>query len=248
MICVEDKKIMKIIFLGTRGNIKVKTTRHERHTITIIEYKGVRVAIDCGLDWINHIKEIHADAFVITHAHDDHIGGFEHGSPAPVYATQATWQELGKCPIKERVIVEYEKPFNIGALQWEAFFVEHSYWAFAVGYRITAGRKTIFCVHDLMKIKHQHKALENVDMYIGDGASFNRPIIRYKDGVPFGHTTIKNQIDWCKKMNIPRAIFTHCGSQIVKDTTLSVEEAVIRYGELNGVETLVAYDGMTINV
>src|SRR5438477_7047179 len=198
---------MKITFLGTRGNIKVKTKRHERHTVTIIEYKSTRVAIDCGLDWRDYIDEINADAFIITHAHNDHIGGLQKGSPVPVYAAQAIWEVLGEYPIKERIVIAYEEPFFIGTLQFEAFFVEHSFWAFAVGYRITAGKKTIFCVHDLMKIKHRSKALQDIDLYIGDGASFNHPIIRYKDGIPFGHTTIKEQIAWCKQERVTRESF-----------------------------------------
>ena len=165
-----------------------------------------------------------------------------------MYAAQAIWEVLGEYPIKERIVIAYEEPFFIGTLQFEAFFVEHSFWAFAVGYRITAGKKTIFCVHDLMKIKHRSKALQDIDLYIGDGASFNHPIIRYKDGIPFGHTTIKEQIAWCKQERVPRAIFTHCGSQIVKDETLSVEKAVVQWGELHNIKVLVAYDGMSINL
>ncbi|HMK32864.1 MAG TPA: MBL fold metallo-hydrolase, partial [Nitrosopumilaceae archaeon] len=206
---------MKISFLGTRGNIKIKSKLHRRHTVTVITYRGTRVAIDCGLNWLRHVDEIHPDAFVITHAHNDHIDGLQNGSPCPVYATQATWEYLGQFPIKNGYVINYQEPFSIGSLIFEAFFVEHSFWAFAVGYRITAGATTIFCVHDLLSIKNRTAALKDVQLYIGDGASLNRPIIRYHDKIPFGHTTIMEQIKWCKKARIPRAIFTHCGSQIV---------------------------------
>lgn len=42
---------MQITFLGTRGYIDSRTRKHYRHTSTLIEYRGKRVMIDCGLDW-----------------------------------------------------------------------------------------------------------------------------------------------------------------------------------------------------
>jgi len=55
-----------------------------------------------------------------------------------------------------------------------------------------------------------------VKIYIGDGASIWRPIIRKHDDVPMGHTTIKEQLRWCHEEKVPQAIFTHCGSQLVE--------------------------------
>lgn len=237
---------MKIQFLGTRGNIKISSALHYRHTITVITYRGTRVAIDCGRDWLNHIDTIHPDAFVITHAHDDHVDGLQNGSPIPVYASAASWQRLKSFPLKNGHIIQEHVPFTIGSLTFEAFFVEHSLIAPAVGYRITAGKTTIFCVHDLLAIKNRDKALKNVQLYIGDGASFNRPIIPYSDGIPIGHTTIMEQIQWCQKAKIPRAIFTHCGSQIVRAEAGIMEKRVAEYGALHHVEAQLAYDGMEI--
>lgn len=246
---------MKIEFLGTRGNIIPHSDLHQRHTVTVITYRGTRVAIDCGRDWLGKIAEIHPNAFVITHAHEDHVNGLYNGSPCPVYATTASWQKLNQFPIKEGYTMQDQVPFTIGALTFEAFFVQHSLIAPAVGYRITAGNTTIFCVHDLLAIKNRSKALRDVQLYIGDGASFNRPIIRYSsspahpelvEGV--GHTTIQEQIEWCKKAKIPRAIFTHCGSQIVKSDPKTIEARVHDYGQLYGIDASIAYDGMHITL
>lgn len=239
---------MKIEFLGTRGNINVHSKLHRRHTVTVISYRKTRVAIDCGLDWLNHIDEIRPDAFVITHAHEDHVDGLQNGSPCPVYATQASWQRLDQFPIKKGYIVQDQVPFSIGSLTFEPFFVEHSLIAPAVGYRITAGNKTIFCVHDLLAIKNRSKALRDVQLYIGDGASFDHSIIRYSDGIPVGHTTIQEQIEWCKKVRIPRAIFTHCGSQIVKSDPQEIEAKVHNYGQIYGIDASIAHDGMHITL
>jgi ribonuclease BN (tRNA processing enzyme) len=43
---------MTLTFLGTRGNIDVRTRRHRRHTSTLVSYQGKRVMIDCGTDWL----------------------------------------------------------------------------------------------------------------------------------------------------------------------------------------------------
>ena len=239
---------MKILFLGTRGNIKTSNLLHKRHTTTLISYKKTRVAIDCGLDWLNAINIINPDAFLITHAHPDHIGGLKHGSPFPVYATTENWEHMSTFPIDQKHIVIPRKQFTIDSLLIEAFVVEHALNTLAVGYRITGGNTTLFCVHDLLSIKNRTKALENVSLYIGDGATFIRPIMRYRNNMPMGHTTIKEQLTWCKKAGIPRAIFTHCGSHIVKDTTNTVEKNIIHYGLEQGIETNIAYDGMKITI
>ena len=239
---------MKIEFLGTRGNIKIASELHRRHTVTIITYRGTRVAIDCGLDWLDHTNEIHPDAFVITHAHNDHVDGLKNGSPLPVYASAASWKRLDQFPIKERVVIQHQVPFRIGEIIFEAFFVQHSLIAPAVGYRITAGEKIIFCAHDLLKLKHKSKALADVCLYIGDGATINRPLVRRKDGKIFGHTTIRAQIGWCRKERVKRMIVTHCGSQIVRTQPAIIEQLVANYGALNNVNAMIAHDDMEITI
>ena len=241
---------MKILFLGTRGGIRAKSPLHQRHTVTVITYRGTRVAIDCGLDWLNHMDIIHPDAIVITHAHEDHVDGLRNGAPCPVYATAASAKRLKQFPIKDGIVVKYREPFAIGHLIFEAFFVKHSFRAPAVGYRITAGSTTIFCVHDLLAIKNRTEALHDIQLYIGDGAALTRPILRYtKENQPFGHTSIDEQLKWCKKAHVPRAVFTHCGSHIVKDDLhATVAAKVVNLGSLYGVEASIAHDDLKITL
>ncbi len=237
---------MKITFLGTRGNIEARTRRHYRHTVTVVSYKGTTVMIDCGADWRGKFeKYIRPNAIILTHAHPDHADGLKDGAPCPVYATRASWQLIKRFPIQEQRTITH-KPFSIGRIKLQAFFVRHSVRAPAVGYRITAGKATIFCVHDLLAIPHQHAALKKVKLYIGDGASLTRPIMRYVEGTPSGHAPIKKQIAWCAQEGVPRAIFTHCGSQIVKGNTRALNKKLQLIGEEYGVEVGFAYDGMTI--
>jgi hypothetical protein len=71
-------------------------------------------------------------------------------------------------------------PFCIHDIVFEAFPVEHSLRAPAVGYRVTSGRTSISYVPDVVSIYEPHEALSSIRLYVGDGASLRRPIIRKK--------------------------------------------------------------------
>jgi hypothetical protein len=43
---------MKLTFLGTRGEIDIRTARHRRHSTLFVTQGRTRVMIDCGLDWL----------------------------------------------------------------------------------------------------------------------------------------------------------------------------------------------------
>lgn len=236
---------MKITFLGTRGYIEARTRRHFRHTATLIEFKNKKIMIDCGLDWAEKVWLIKPDAIVITHAHPDHAFGLRNGSPCPVYATSESWRILDKYPIQNKnLLAPYEKK-KIQDVWFETFPVVHSLLAPGVGYRITAAKTTIFCVHDIISIDEPHLALNNVQLYIGDGASVTRPLVRRRGNQLFGHTTVRAQLGWCQKEEISRMIVTHCGTQIVEGGR-HVTTEIKRLAQERGVSITVAYDGMEI--
>jgi len=238
---------MKMTFLGTRGYIDAKTRRHGRHTSTLVSHKGKRVMIDCGLDWTDSLFELNPDAIIITHAHPDHAGGLkEQGAPCPVFATKKVWGDMERFGVvvhddQKKILDEYEA-IMIQGISFATFPVVHSTRVSAVGYRITAGAKTIFCVHDVVEIKEQAEALKNIDLYIGDGASIVRPLIRQKEGKRFGHASIEMQLNWCEDEGVSRAIFTHCGSQIVEGDERLLGPKVKRLGKERGVDASIAYD------
>ena len=60
---------MKLMFLGTRGEIEARTPRHYMHSSLLISYRGAKVMIDCGLDWLGRFERLRPDAIVLTHAH-----------------------------------------------------------------------------------------------------------------------------------------------------------------------------------
>ena len=107
------------------------------------------------------------------------------------------------------------KPIAIGGIRFEAFPVQHSIRAPAIGYRVCAAHTRLFYVPDVVAILNRGRGLEGVDVYVGDGASITRPILRRRGRAVIGHTSIRTQLDWCKAERVKIAYFTHCGREIV---------------------------------
>jgi len=238
---------LKLKFLGTRGEIEARTARHGMHTSMRVSYRGRSVVVDCGTDWRGRVRRMGGRAFVLTHAHPDHAFGLADGSPVPVYATAESWELIRGYPIPPelRRVVRPRDPFTIDGITFEAFRVEHSIRAPAVGYRVTAGRVTVWYAPDLVFIPERREALAGVRIYIGDGATLRRSFVRRQGDTLVGHTPVQTQLTWCKREGVPRAIITHCGTQIVtgEEKAIAAIEAMARE---RGVSAEIAYDGMTV--
>jgi phosphoribosyl 1,2-cyclic phosphodiesterase len=204
--------------------------------------------IDCGTDWLNALKSVAPTAIVLTHGHADHAFGLALGAPCPVYATEETWSLIDRFPLGDRRVVEPRVPFMVGGVRFEAFQVEHSIKAPAVGYRLSAGRATFFYVPDLAAIPEQRAALRGINLYVGDGASIARSMVRRRDHVQVGHAPIVAQLAWCAAEGVNRAVFTHCGSGIVKSDARRMAARVKILGEEHGVDASLAYDGLTLSL
>lgn len=239
---------MKITFLGTKGYIAIKSRAHYRHTITMLEYSGHKVLIDCGIDWLGRIDSIKPDAIILTHAHPDHAWGLQNGCQCPVYATQESHEIIKKYPLRDRINIIPRVPITLFGAIFKAFNVEHSLKAPAVGYRITYNNRSIFCVHDLVYIHEQQEALSGVELYVGDGATIKRPLIRKRDDHLIGHSPIATQLAWCKKFNIPRAYFTHCGTEIVSKDGRVARGYIHQLGKEKHVDARIACDGKVVEI
>ena len=237
---------MKLKFLGTRGEIDIKSRLHRMHSSLEVSYRGHRVMIDCGADWLGRLHRVRPEAIVLTHAHADHTSGLKNGAPCRVYGTEQTWCRLQSFPLPDRVVVEPRTPFCIHNIVFEAFPVEHSLRAPAIGYRITTGRTSIFYVPDLVYIYEQHEALSDIRMYVGDGASLRRPIIRKRDGSLMGHASVRTQLGWCRREGVEKALITHCGSQIVGADSRIINADLRALSVEQGVEARVAFDGLEL--
>lgn len=237
---------MKLTFLGTRGEIEARTQRHGMHTSLMVAYYSKEVMVDCGQDWLGEVDALKPKAIVVTHAHPDHAWGLKEGAPCPVYATEVAWDSMADYEIQERKVIEPRQPVEIEDIVFEAFPVDHSTRAPAVGYRITAGQVTIFYVPDVVYIPERAEALADVKLYVGDGATITRSMVRVIDEALIGHTPIRTQLTWCQKEGVPRAIFTHCGSEIVTGDERSLGAKIRELARERGVEAEIAHDGMEL--
>jgi len=199
--------------------------------------------IDCGKDWRGRLRTLAPTAIVLTHAHADHAFGVADGAPCPVYATKETWALLDRFSVSDRREMPVGKDLKLGGLSLRACRVQHSIRAPAVGYRISGGARSFFYVPDVAWLPNAARVLRGIDIYIGDGATINRPMVRRRGRALTGHASIVAQLDWCRKSGVRRAVFTHCGSQIVRGDARRLGALVQALGRARGIEARLACDG-----
>jgi phosphoribosyl 1,2-cyclic phosphodiesterase len=237
---------MKLTFLGTRGEIEARTRRHRMHSSLMVSYRGSEVMVDCGTDWLGRINDLRPEAIFVTHAHPDHAWGLKGGAPCPVYAPEEAWRLMEDYDIRDRRVMEHRAVVGIEGIAFEAFPVEHSIRAPTVGYRISAGRVTVFYAPDVVYVHDREQALREAKLYVGDGAAVVRSMVRRRGDTLFGHAPIRTQLTWCQKEEVPRAIFTHCGTELVAGDEPSLVARIEEMARERGVRAEVAHDGMEV--
>jgi phosphoribosyl 1,2-cyclic phosphodiesterase len=240
--------MIELTFLGTRGEIQQRSRRHRRHSALLVAHGRQQIMIDCGADWRGSIGRIAPAAIVLTHAHPDHAFGLADGAACPVYAPEQTWQTLPAYPIRRKEVLPLRGALTIGGMQWEAFPVEHSTRAPAVGYRIGAGGATLFYVPDVVAIVDRAEALKGISLYVGDGATITRSMVRRSGSALVGHTSIRSQLVWCAKEGVGKAVFTHCGTEIVGGDERRIGPRVRQIAREMGVDARIAHDGLRLRL
>jgi phosphoribosyl 1,2-cyclic phosphodiesterase len=218
------------------------------HSAVMVSGGGGRVLIDCGEDWVGRVRRLRPAAILVSHAHDDHAAGLKRGAPCGVYASAESWRAMAAWPPPMRYVIPARHQFALANLVIEAWPVEHSVLAPAVGYRVTAGSSRIFYVPDVARLPNPVAALRDVDLYVGDGATLDRQLVRRRGSVRIGHAAIGTQLEWCAVAGVQNAIFTHCGSGIVRSEPREVAVALAAIAREHGVRARLAYDGLRMTV
>lgn len=203
---------MILEFLGTKGDV-LGNKKHKNNFSLLIRKNGKKIQIDFGRSFLN--KEPKAEFLLITHLHPDHIGGITSSIKAKVIAPREIADELEKKKDIKVIKIEKNRVYDINGFKVKAIEIAHSpkYKTFA--YLIKSEGKNILVAPDVLNIKKKY--LKNIDVYIGDGATLEKPIVRKTEKGPFGHTSIINQIKKVKKYS-PNAIliFSHLGQDVIE--------------------------------
>jgi phosphoribosyl 1,2-cyclic phosphodiesterase len=202
--------------------------------------------IDCGADWLHVLPAIAPTAIVLTHAHPDHASGLAQGAPCPVYATRETRDLLHGFPVCDWRRMPTRRAVEIGGMSFKAYAVGHSIRAPAVGYRVSAAGRSLFYLPDVAWLPNSSHVLQGVDVYIGDGASLTRPLVRRRPGTLIGHAAIVTQLDWCRGAHVRQAVFSHCGSQVTGGDARRLNALLRRLGRERDVNARFACDGLRL--
>jgi ribonuclease BN (tRNA processing enzyme) len=209
--------MIKLIFLGTKGEIEEFSRKHKYNSSLLIEYKKFKLLIDYGKIHKYNLEKIKPNVILITHAHPDHYIWTKENlkSKIPVYLTKETF-DYGKFKPENYNIIKPETKIKIGPFTILPYRVLHSIKCPTIGFKIFVGKKKIIYNPDLVDIINKNKILKNTDYYIGDGSCIKANLVRKKEREIFGHTRITTQINWCKKFGIKNLIFTHLGKETIK--------------------------------
>jgi phosphoribosyl 1,2-cyclic phosphodiesterase len=237
-----------LTFLGTRANIPIRSPQHRRHSSLLVSTGRRRLLVDCGTDWRGRLDRIHPTAILVTHTHPDHADGLRAGATCPVYAADMAWEAMRTWPLKICGQLPLDTPVVVAGFIVECRAVEHSLNAPAVGYSISAGNERLFYVPDVAALVDPVRTLRDVYLYIGDGATLTKSLLRRHGRALIGHAALATQLAWCREAGVARAVFTHCGSGLVRMRPSRAAALVSALGHAHGVNATLAYDGLVLGM
>jgi len=235
---------MIITFLGTKGNIEESSAKHKNVSSILLYHRPHRILIDLGKDYDTLPENV--TEILITHAHPDHSYGLKQKQiNVPVYVNKFTNKKLSKTNYPFRRKIFWKKPFFIGEIKVTPVPVLHSIKAPTTGFIFETRNRKVAYFPDVLQIP-KLEILRGVDVYIGDGTTIARDLVRVKNNKKFGHASIRTQLQWLKSQGVKRAIFTHFGKWALDKRI--VRQAFQQLSEEFGIKVHEAYDGYRIIV
>jgi len=232
---------MRLEFLGTRGEIKETSPRHRMHSALVIETRGKRILCDFGESWAEADLP-KCDYIWLSHAHPDHVGGLKGRElRQPIFMSKATDGALSheEFPFEDRRVVEGD--FRFGTIRAREVFVHHSIKAPASGLVLSTEIGKVLYFPDVLSIPNRDQVMANAQIYIGDGASIARDLVRRKNARVYGHASMRTQIGWCEDASVPLTIFTHFGKEAVEMGDRALRTQLVKFAEKTRVQ--IAWDG-----
>jgi len=255
---------MKVMFLGTGTSVGVPVIgcdcrvctsadvrNRRRRTSLYVEAAGTHLVIDTPPDFREQVLQFkvpRVDAVLFTHAHADHVLGFDDirrfntiqkgvipafGSPATVADLKRIFDYIGldetSGMFRPRIdFREVAGPFEVGSIRIEPLPVVHDPKP-TLGYRIDAQGRSLGFVPDCHVMPDETLArLKGVDVMILD-ALRHRP---HKT-----HLTVEESLGLLKRIGARRSYLIHLCHELEHEET---EKAVPE-----GVD--VSYDGLTLD-
>jgi len=238
---------MKLIFLGTGTSVGIPAIgcdcpvctsgnprNRRRRTSLYLEAAGTHVLVDTAPDFREQVLEYkvpRVDAVLITHAHADHIFGFDdirryntiQGCRIPVYGSPEAMADMrrvfgyaekpGGTPGVFRPHVTFEEidgPFSVGGVSVEPFDVTHGETR-TLGFLFGAEGKTAAYFPDCRRMGDDVVAsLEGIDVMILDA-------LKHKPHTT--HLSLGESVDLLKRIGAGQSYIVHMCHDIDHDET-----------------------------
>ena len=243
-----------ILFVGTRGEVEESDRNHRYHSSILIDTGRKRVLIDYG-EFSPSLDELKPTEIVISHGHIDHVGGLKRVAEEgredllgiPIYTTRDVAGKLRKLGFKNVTQIRRGKTFQIDGLKITALSVLHSIRYPAVGFLLEVGGKKIWYGPDFIWLKGYTKKLNGIDIWIGDGSSLTRDLIRRNEqGEIFGHLSVAKQVRLAEKVGAKLFIVTHLGKEGIEMKEDVLRRKLARMSDK--VKVILAKDGMKLDL
>jgi len=204
---------LRIVFCGTKGEIKEETEKHQHHSSMLIEAQLEKYLFDFGKKHGGgFLEDVKPSTIFITHP--DHARGLHSDIEVPVYAHPRVASKL-----RERGIEAKELPFRSETMSVQAIPIEHSISAFSTALLIEFPHYRMLYAPNFLGFKskaEEKRVLKAIDMWIADASSPYRTIRRTRNGEAFGHLSMRKQIELAEQYDVPTVVFTHFGKRSLR--------------------------------
>jgi len=243
----------RIIFHGTRGLVEETNKYHKHHTCIEYQANWKPFIIDMGESWLEEKLDALPGGdypIIITHAHPDHLFGLRNLNlkGRTVYISGASLASEYWIEEKDKgyegldpQVFHRQGVFALEGRRCVAVPILHSIKAPNQALFFEFCGKKICHATDVLSIRKadRDKYLKNIDIYIGDGSSLRKTLIHFrkkeaKMGKPYGHASVKRQLQWARDANVKCCIFTHWGSEAINMGEKALEEEVQKIAKAVG--------------